>query len=69
MEADGLVTCERDPANRRVHMLTLTKKGEITFERLRAAAAAFDRRLRAGIPDADLSRLAELLDRLAINAA
>jgi MarR family transcriptional regulator, transcriptional regulator for hemolysin len=69
MEADGLVTRERDPANRRVHVLTLTKKGQATFERLRAAAAEFDRRLRVGIPDADLSRLAELLDRLAINAA
>lgn len=67
MEAEGLVTRARDPANRRVHILTLTKKGEATFERLRAAAAAFDRRLRAGIPDADLARLAELLDRLAVN--
>jgi MarR family transcriptional regulator, transcriptional regulator for hemolysin len=68
MEADGLVTRERDLANRRVHVLTLTKKGQATFERLRGAAAAFDRRLRAGIPDADLARLAELLDRLVINA-
>ena len=67
MEADGLLTRERDPANRRVHVLTLTKKGEATFERLRGAAAAFDRRLRAGIPEADLAQLAELLDRLAAN--
>jgi MarR family transcriptional regulator for hemolysin len=68
MEADGLVTRERDPDNRRVHVLTLTKKGEATFERLRGAAAAFDRRLRTGIPDADIERLAALLDRLAANA-
>jgi MarR family transcriptional regulator for hemolysin len=67
MEADGLLTRARDPANRRVHVLTLTKKGEATFERLRGAAAAFDRRLRAGIPEADLAQLAELLDRLAAN--
>jgi MarR family transcriptional regulator for hemolysin len=67
MEADGLVTRERDPDNRRVHVLTLTKRGEATFERLRGAAAAFDRRLRAGIPDADLERLSSLLDRLAAN--
>jgi len=68
MEADGLVTRERDPDNRRVHVLKLTKQGEATFERLRVAAAAFDRRLRTGIPDADLERLAALLDRLAANA-
>src|SRR5262245_27631899 len=68
MEVDGLVTRERDPDNRRVHLLTLTKKGDATFERLRGAAAAFDRRLRTGIPDAELERLAALLDRLAANA-
>jgi MarR family transcriptional regulator for hemolysin len=67
MEADGLVTRERDPDNRRVHVLTLTKHGEATFERLRGAAATFDRRLRTGIPDAELERLATLLDRLAAN--
>jgi MarR family transcriptional regulator for hemolysin len=68
MEAGGLVTRARDPADRRVHVLTLTRKGEVTFERLRGAAAAFDRRLRVGVPEADLARLAELLDRLAANA-
>ena len=68
MEADGLVTRERDPTNRRVHVLTLTKRGAATFERLRGAAAEFDRRLRAGIAEADLLRLRELLDRLAANA-
>jgi MarR family transcriptional regulator for hemolysin len=68
MEANGLVTRERDPDNRRVHVLTLTRQGEATFERLRGAAAAFDRRLRTGISDADLERLAALLDRLATNA-
>jgi MarR family transcriptional regulator for hemolysin len=68
MEANGLVTRARDPDNRRMHVLTLTRSGEATFDRLRGAAAAFDRRLRAGIPDADLARLAELLDNLASNA-
>jgi MarR family transcriptional regulator for hemolysin len=46
----------------------VTKLGDAAFERLRGAAADFDRRLRAGIPDADLLRLRELLDRLAANA-
>jgi MarR family transcriptional regulator for hemolysin len=68
MEANGLVRRERAPTNRRVHVLTLTKRGEATFDRLRTAAAAFDRRLRTGIPDAELARLAELLDNLAVNA-
>jgi len=67
MEADGLVTRERHPTNRRVHVLTVTKRGDATFERLRTAAADFDRRLRGGIPEADLVRLRELLDRLAGN--
>jgi MarR family transcriptional regulator for hemolysin len=67
MEADGLVTRQRDLANRRVHVLTVTKRGDATFERLRSAAADFDRRLRAGIPEADLVRVRELLDQLAGN--
>jgi MarR family transcriptional regulator for hemolysin len=68
MEAEGLLTRARDPVNRRAHVLTLTHRGEAAFERLRGAAAAFDRRLRAGIPEAELARLSELLDRVATNA-
>ena len=43
MEAAGLLTRRRDPANRRVHVVELTAEGDALFVRLRAAATAFDR--------------------------
>src|ERR1700704_6399184 len=49
MESDGLVTRHRNPTNRRVHVVDLTDAGEALFHRLRAAAGAFDRQLRAGL--------------------
>ena len=63
MEAQGLLTRRRDPENRRVHQVALTEAGEALFEKLRLAAIAFDKRLRAGIPD---DRLAEFTEMLAI---
>jgi MarR family transcriptional regulator for hemolysin len=69
MEADGLVTRRRDPTNRRVHVVELTDAGEALFQRLRAAAVAFDRQLRAGLADDDVATLARLLDRLRHNVA
>ena len=55
MEQTGWVTRQRDPANRRIHVLELTKEGEKVFERLAKAAIAFDNRLRDGISDRDLA--------------
>ena len=68
MEAAGLVTRRTDPTNRRVHLVELTEAGEALFHRLRAAAVAFDRQLRAGLADEDVATLAGLLDRLRDNA-
>ena len=68
MEANGLLTRRRDPDNRRIHIIELTRQGEEAFLRLRTAAAAFDRRLRSGIPDSDLAQLGDLIDRLLANA-
>jgi MarR family transcriptional regulator for hemolysin len=68
MDAQGLITRRRDTANRRVHVVELTAAGESAFVRLRDAAAAFDARLRAGLDDAQIAGLGELLDRLAANA-
>ena len=65
MDAQGLVTRTRDPANRRVHVVELTPAGEAAFVRLAEAATAFDRRLRDGLSDSDLDGLAALLTRLA----
>jgi MarR family transcriptional regulator, transcriptional regulator for hemolysin len=67
MDAQGLVTRRRDPANRRVHLVGLTEDGEAAFHRLRSVAIAFDQRLRRGITDDDVANLAELLGRLERN--
>ena len=55
MESAGLVTRRRDPANRRLHLVELTPAGDALFLRLRDAAMAFDRRLRAGLSEDDVS--------------
>jgi MarR family transcriptional regulator for hemolysin len=69
MDADGLIARTRDAANRRVQVVTLTDKGSQAFLALRAAAVAFDARLRAGLDDADEATLATLLTRLSANVA
>src|SRR4051795_2334853 len=69
MEADGLITRRRDPANRRVHRLQLTEHGETLFHRLATAARAHDARLSAGLDADELATLERLLDRLRANVA
>jgi MarR family transcriptional regulator for hemolysin len=69
MEASGLVTRRRDPANRRVHRVELTESGEATFARLLEAVAGFDERLRRGFTEPELATLRDLLERLRTNAA
>ena len=69
MESDGLLTRRRDPTNRRVHLVELTKQGDAAFQRMRVAAVEFDRHLRAGISDAEIAQLGQLLARLAANVA
>jgi MarR family transcriptional regulator, transcriptional regulator for hemolysin len=69
MESDGLVTRRRDPANRRLHLVELTPDGDALFFRLRDAAAAFDRRLRTGLPDSEVGQLEALLTRLRDNVS
>ena len=67
MDEQGLITRRRDPANRRVHLVELTDVGEAAFHRLRGAAAAFDKQLRAGFSDDEVAGLEALLSRLAGN--
>jgi MarR family transcriptional regulator for hemolysin len=69
MEAGGLVTRRRDPANRRVHHVELTPAGEALFRQLAGAAMTFDQRLRAGLDDGDIDVLERLLGRLHANIA
>jgi MarR family transcriptional regulator, transcriptional regulator for hemolysin len=68
MEAAGLITRQRHPANRRIHEVQLTDAGDAAFASLAGAAAAFDQRLRQGFTSADLEGLSGLLDRLSANA-
>ena len=67
MDAQGLVTRRRDPANRRVHLVELTEAGEALFLRLRDAAFAFDQRLRCGLSGREAADLEGLLLRLERN--
>jgi MarR family transcriptional regulator for hemolysin len=69
MEAAGLVTRRRDPANRRLHLVEMTPDGDALFFRLRDVAMAFDQRLRAGLSESDASQLETLLTRLRDNVS
>jgi MarR family transcriptional regulator for hemolysin len=67
MDAQGLITRSRDPANRRVHVVALTGTGEEAFLRLRDAAVAFDRRLRRDVSGHEVDVLTGVLERLVAN--
>ena len=67
MEADGLLTRRRDPANRRVHLVELTEAGDAAFRRLRTVAQHYDTRLRTGLSDSELETLRGLLGKLRDN--
>ncbi len=69
MDAAGLIARTRDAANRRIQLVTLTEEGEAVFLRLRAAAVAFDERLRSGIAEPEIATLTTLLTRLTANVA
>ncbi|MFD9899058.1 MarR family winged helix-turn-helix transcriptional regulator [Mesorhizobium sp. NPDC059025] len=67
MEADGLLTRRRDPANRRKHLVELTPSGEAMFLRLRETAIAFDRQLRTGMSQDELDHTRSVFARLRAN--
>ena len=67
MERAGLISRDRDPANRRIHIVRLTAAGDQMFLTLRAAALGFDQRLRDGISDQDIAGLRDLLGQLSAN--
>lgn len=68
LEKAGLVSRSRDPANRRVQRVELTKEGDAAFDRLRKVAMKFDQRLRAGLSEKQLATVSQVLDKLADNA-
>lgn len=69
MEAAGLLTRRRDPANRRTHLVELTAEGEAAFHRMRGTVVAFDRQLQAGIDAGEIAVTREVLQRLRANVA
>jgi MarR family transcriptional regulator, transcriptional regulator for hemolysin len=68
LEKAGLVSRSRDPANRRVQRVELTREGEAAFDRLRKVAVKFDQRLRAGLSEEELAGVSRVLGKLADNA-
>jgi MarR family transcriptional regulator for hemolysin len=68
LEEAGLVRRAAHPHDRRASRVELTAAGEDLFLRLRKAAGAFDRRLRAGFSGDELDQLRALLERLRANA-
>ena len=69
LEQRGLVRRWREQDNRRVQRVELTEQGAELFDELRTVAQAHDRRLRAGLSDAEVAQLGELLDRLEAGVA
>lgn len=67
LEERGLVTRDRDPDNRRIHVVELTDAGDDMFQQLRAAATRHDQRIRKGISGDDLDQLRHMLARLREN--
>jgi MarR family transcriptional regulator for hemolysin len=67
MEAQGLVTRRRDPANRRMHIVELTDSGEAAFQRMLQKVIAFDKRLRAGFDERELDAVRRSLAKLRQN--
>lgn len=67
MEAEGLIVRTREPTDRRAVRVTLTPSGDALFERLRAAATEFDRRMRQGISDEDVAVVRRTLSGFADN--
>jgi MarR family transcriptional regulator for hemolysin len=67
METGGLVIRTRDPENRRVHRVELTRQGDAMFQRLAATVTAFDRQLRRGFTKQEVEALSSLLTRVYAN--
>ena len=67
MEQRGLLGRQRDPANRRVHRLTLTASGDEAFASMLTTVGAFDRQLRRGLDDVALDQLDRALTTLREN--
>jgi DNA-binding MarR family transcriptional regulator len=61
LEADGYLSRERDPADRRRHVVTLTRSGRRKLDRAAQAQRDAEDELFAGLTTADRDRLRDLL--------
>ena len=61
LEADGLVARERDPADRRRHLVTLTRKGERALDSASRAQKETENELFASLDDQQREQLGALL--------
>ena len=61
LEAEGLLTRDPDPEDRRAKIITLTDAGRKRHEAARRDIRRMERRLLAGVDAADAARLRELL--------
>jgi MarR family transcriptional regulator for hemolysin len=67
LEQAGWVVRTRDGGDRRAIRVEITPEGAEAHERMRRAVAAFDRRLRSGLPPDEIDRFRAVLDRLVQN--
>lgn len=67
LEREGLVSRTRNTTDRRSIHVELTPSGEERYEALHAAALEYDKRLRAGATDEELTVFAKVLQRMAAN--
>ena len=68
MESRGLVVRTREPGDRRTQVVRITEEGERLFVAMAGAAGEFDKRLRRGLKNAEVTQLDALLQRLHANA-
>jgi DNA-binding MarR family transcriptional regulator len=64
LEADGLITRTPDPDDRRARVISLTPAGRDAHRAARRSIRAMEKRLLAGVGDADIRRVREILGRL-----
>jgi MarR family transcriptional regulator for hemolysin len=67
LERAGLIIRTRDPDNRRTHRVALTEAGGAAFFGMLSGVQAFDRQLRTGLRQRELSVLENLLSQLRDN--
>src|SRR5919204_2356825 len=65
LEAEGLIVRRRDPADRRRHIVELSKEGRAQIAAAERAIAKVEQKLFAGIDDAEREQLLGLLAKVA----